>query len=129
MLINAKDKKLSQTISGQPDVSGAVDHFLQSMIFEKMQRSMVDGRMQEIPIQFSALACKQPLSPQLLKVKPTGDRAWSWYMIHSLTDLELKPNDRIKIQGQPFKVMNKSNFKEYGYFYYEIIEDVTDGGN
>lgn len=95
------------------------------MVFEKMQTTMVEGRSQSIPIQIKAMASKQPLTAQELKVKPTGDRAWNWFMIHSLTDLELKPNERIKIAGDPYKVMNKKNFKEYGYFYYEIIQDAT----
>lgn len=124
-LINAKDTPLCQTISGTPDVSGAVMRNLQPIVFEKMQRTMVDGRMQSVPVKVASLASIQPLKPRDLAIKPTGDRAWSWYMIHSLTNLELKVNDRFIIQGQAYKNMAKAKWVQYGYFYYECIEDTV----
>lgn len=127
---NANQIKLSQTISGVPDVSGAVERNLQPLVFERMQRTMVDGRMQAVPLTIPSLASIQPLKPQELAIKPTGDRAWSWYMIHSLTNLELKVNDRFVVQGQAYKNMAKAKWNQYGYFYYEVIEDtVNDNGN
>lgn len=123
---NANSRDLKHSPSQLPDVSGAVMRNMQYMIFEKMQRSMVDGRMQSIPIKFQTMASLQPLSPKQLKLKPEGNRAWSWYMIHSLTDLELKVNDRFSFNGKKFKAMGKESWNQYGYFYYECIEDVQD---
>ncbi len=124
MLINAKDQPLSQVTTGLPDVSRAVARLLQPVTFEYMQRTLVEGRMQAIPIKVQTQASKQPFTAQMLKVKPEGDRAWSWYWIHSLINLEVQINDRIRFNGMAFKIMEKLNYREYGYFEYHAILDV-----
>lgn len=93
------------------------------MIFIRMQRRMIDGRMEAIPVSERYLASIQPLKPQELLIKPQADRAWSWYMIHSLVNLELRVNDRFESNGQKYKIMGKSNYSQYGYFYQECISD------
>jgi hypothetical protein len=93
------------------------------MVFEKMQRRMVDGRMQEVPFKIPSLAAFQPYTPQQIKELPTGYRAWSWYLVHTLTSLELAVNDRFIVNGQKYKNMAKANWSSYGYFEYRCIED------
>jgi len=86
---------------------------------------MIDGFVQVTPVEEKYLASIQPLKPQELLVKPQGERAWAWYMIHSLVNIPLKVGDRFESNGVKYKIMGKSNYSQYGYYYQECIEDVT----
>jgi hypothetical protein len=125
-LINACRTKLNESTPGLPDLSGAVMRYLRRMVFEKMQRSMVEGRMQAVPFKIESMAALQPFQPQQIKELPTGYRAWSWYLLHTLTDLELAVNDRFVVGGKKFKNMAKANWSSFGYYEYRIISDTEE---
>ena len=124
-LVNASSIPLNETSSNQPDVSMAVMGMLYPMVFEIMQNSRVNGYAQNIPIKFCTSACIQPFTPQMLKLKPEGDRAWSWFSIWSLTVLDLKVNDRIKANGKRYKIMEKMDWSFNQYFEYHAILDYS----
>lgn len=122
-LINAKNKPLLEASSNLPDVSAAVMAFLYPMVFEITQTTLVEGYAQQVPIKICTQACIQPFTAQMLKVKPEGQRNWSWYLIHSLTTLELQNNDRIRIEGVKYKVMEKFDWSRNQYYEYHCILD------
>lgn len=97
--------------------------FLYPMVFEITQTTLVEGYAQQVPIKICTQACIQPFTAQMLKVKPEGQRNWSWYLIHSLTTLELQNNDRIRIEGVKYKVMEKFDWSRNQYYEYHCILD------
>ena len=123
-ILNANKKNLSQTTSQVPDVSGAIQRNLQPLTFVRMQKRIIDGFVKSIPVTEKYLASIQPLKPKDLVIKPQGERAWSWYMIHSLVNLELKLGDQFESGGAKYKIMGRSNYSQFGYFYQECIEDL-----
>ena len=128
-LINAMDKPLFEASSNLPDVSAAVMGLLYPVIFEKIQTTLVDGRAQKVPIKIKTQASVQPFTAQMLKIKPEGQRNWSWFTIHALEDLILENNDRIKIDGVRYKIMEKSNWVRNHYVEYNAILDYQEGDN
>ena len=122
-MINGKDIPLGLAASALPDVSGSVDMFLQPVAIGIVSKQQVDGYTQEIVNYVKTRAVRQPFSPQMLEVKPEGERAWRWETIHALPDLILSTDDIILWGDHRYRVMRKSNYAEYGYVLYEIIED------
>lgn len=122
-MINGKDIPLGLSASALPDVSGSVDMFLQPVTIGVVSKQQVDGYTQEIINYVKTRAVRQPFSPRMLEVKPEGERSWRWETVHALPDLILNPDDIILWGDHRYRVMQKSDFAEYGYVLYEIIED------
>jgi hypothetical protein len=122
-LINANTQPLNENSANLPDVSAAVAAFLYPMTFEFNQVTMVDGYAQSVPIKISTQASIQPFTERELKVLPEGERAWSWYLLHSLTNLNLKVNDKVKIGSERYKVMASANWSRNQYWLYHVVLD------
>lgn len=127
-LLNARNIPLNQASSNLPDVSATVRSFLYPMTFEKLQNTLVNGYAQNVIIKTCTLGCIQPFTPQMLKVKPEGERNWKWYTIHALTDLVLQNNDQIKINSVNYKIMERLDYYQYGYVEYHAIEFYVSNG-
>jgi hypothetical protein len=67
----------------------------------------------------------QPFSARQLIVKPEGERAWQWWKVHSETSLSLRGDDIILYRGKNFRVKTDSDYSDYGYYEYDLIEDYT----
>lgn len=125
MIVNGKDKPLNLASSALPNVSPALSNLLQPVILTKVAKQNIDGVVQMIYTPISTRAVRQPFSAQELAIKPEGERAWRWETVHATADLILKPDDRIMWSGILFRVMKKSDYAEYGYVQYDIVEDYT----
>ena len=65
----------------------------------------------------------QPFGPRELKIKPEGERAWNWQMLHTTPDVALKDDEEFTIKGLRYRVMSERNFSDYGYIAYELVQD------
>lgn len=126
----AKNVPLSQT-SSMPQQDTAVDRLLSPLVFERIQETLVEGLVQKLPVFVSTLGSIQPFTDRQLSVKPEGERAWSWYQIHTQTNFKLDVNERIKINGVRYKVMALRDYSRNAFYEYHIIEDFggDDTGN
>lgn len=120
-IVNARDRKLGDA-SFIPDVSPGLSNILQSVKMTTVEKFSVDGYIREITRTFATKAAKMPLSPQRLSLKPEGQRAWRWFIILTLSNVSLKPDDAMMIGGLQYRVMAKEDWKEYGYYRYEVVE-------
>jgi hypothetical protein len=123
MIKNGKDYPLSSNPGTLPDMQGAMLSWFQRLTFTKVVKTVVNHEVEEETTTFEFTGVRQPMSPQQLEMKPEGQRAWKWEMIHAFPDLILKPDEIIVFESVPYRVMKKSDFKEYGYILYEIVED------
>lgn len=114
-------------LPSMPDNSHSVMRFLSPLVFEKIQTTNINGLAQKVPIFIKTLGSIQPLSGRALVVKPEGERSWKWYQIHTLTNVDLKNNDRIKIQKVLYKVMSKFDYSRSGYLEFHCITDFDNG--
>lgn len=118
----------NKTFVPVPNVSDALLDWLQPMIFNVVTKQTVNFQVQENSTLFSFNGVWQPMSPEVLRMKPEGQRSWPWFIVHSLTDLELKTDDVIYYNGLQFRVMQKSDYNLYGYFEYHLVGDYSGSG-
>lgn len=127
-ILNASDIKLDQITGSVPNVSGAMMDWFQKMTFVEVKKEMVNFQVCEIPYQVEFQGVWQPFSAQQLAMKPESQQAWSWFMVHTQTNLELKLDDVFLYQAQQYRIMQKLNYMIYGYYEYHIVEDYKGSG-
>lgn len=123
---NAKDRDLEELSASLPDMSDSVRMFFQKMKVYTITKEQVDGYTVETKSCKITDAVKVPLSPETIAVKPEGQRSWKWYSLHCVTDLCLKTDDIVELSLKSYRVQSVSNYSEYGYFEYQIVEDYVD---
>lgn len=67
----------------------------------------------------------QPLSITKLRLKPEGERAWKWKLLHTTPDVDLKEGEEFTIKGTRYRVMGKGEYGEYGVLIYQLVEDYS----
>ncbi len=70
----------------------------------------------------------QAFTDRQLMMKPEGQRDWSWYQLHAVPALVLKPDDVVIYLGTQYRVMAQKDYKLYGYIEYHLIADYTGSG-
>lgn len=125
---NGKNTPLNTNSGTVPNVNGAMLQWFQPMIFTAVTKIVVGGEVIETgtPINFRGVI--QPLSNRDLLIKPEGERAWTWYMLHADPSLSLNVDDVVNYLGQQTRVMARKDYRLYGYMYYELIQDYTGSG-
>jgi hypothetical protein len=122
-IVNAKDQAIDEAASALPNVANAIQELLYNVVAERMQKQQVNGYTQEISTKISTKVSIQPFTAQQLIIRPEGQRAWRWFNVYALSNLDLKPDDVFKIRGVRYRIMEKSDWSVYGYFHYSVIED------
>lgn len=122
---NAADVLLSQNPGTLPDPSGALLDWFQYMAFTLIRKRVVDYSVVEDKTEISTMGVRQPMKPQQLMMKPEGQRKWRWETIHCLPDLVLNVDDRIRYMDVPYRVMERLDWREYGFIEYHVVEDYT----
>jgi len=124
-IFSASSIPLSNGQGNLPNVQGAMLEWFQTLSFVQIVKSIVNFQVVETETTTVFQGVRQPFTAQQLLMKPEGQRLWKWETIHSFPDLQLKPDDRIIFGTLKYRVMQKSDWKEYGYIEYQIIEDFT----
>lgn len=126
MIKNAKDISLgSNQDSGLPDMAGALDGWMQSYSIKVIIKEVVDFEVSETENSITFQGVVQPVSPRVIEQKPEGQRDWRWIQIHSKTSLNASLDDKVIYDGVQYRIMQKSNYSHYGYFWYQLMEDYT----
>lgn len=127
VISNAADRPLFAKAGTVPDVSGALQDYYQFMVFSLITKTVVGGQVVETqdPLNFRGVI--QPFTGRQLLLKPEGQRAWNWFMMHSDPGLTLKTDDIVLWEGKPTRVMAKQSFALYGYDIYHLVQDWTEG--
>lgn len=111
-------------MSGLPNLSDALDGLMQPVTAELVEKTIVNGRIQEI-VQKTVYtqAVKQPFTARQLSIRPEGERAWPWFTVHIKTNFVLKIDQVFRLSGVQFRVMEVLNYAEYGYMQYSVVQD------
>lgn len=125
---NASNTPLNVNSGTLPDMSGALLNWFQKMTFGLVVKTVSGFQVVETMEEISFMGVIQPLTERQLLLKPEGQRAWSWYWVHSDPSLNLKTDDVIIYLERQYRVMAKKNYSIYQYQEYQIVTDWTGSG-
>ena len=128
MIKNAADNPIFYKGGTIPDVSGAMQDYFQQMTFTMVAKIVAGFQVSEVasPLNFPGVI--QPFTDEQLMQKPEGQRTWTWYLLHADPVLELLIDDVVLWDGKQTRVMDKKNFRLYGFVEYSLVQDWTGAG-
>ena len=121
-IVNACNKDLNELASGVPDVGASIMEVLQPVTATYVEKQQIAGYTQEITINLPTKASIQP-NNQPLKMMPEGQRKWKYFTIYALCNLNLQPDMQFTIRGIVYRILDKTDWKEYGFIKYDTVQD------
>lgn len=118
----------SKTFVALPNVAIALRNWLQPMVFGIITKDVKFFQNNEAVNLINFLGVWQPFTPAQLKLKPQGQRDWSWFMLHAEPGLVLKDDDVVEYSGVQYRVMETNDYAAYGFNEYHLVEDYTGSG-
>jgi hypothetical protein len=109
-----------------PQVKIGIKKFEQPLIFIKVNSSIKDetGSVEKTETSSNFFGVIQPLGTKDVQIKPQGQWAWQWMMVHTNTLLNYDINDRIVYKDERYKIMGKGSYNDYGFYEYHIVKDI-----
>lgn len=123
MIKNASSIPLSANSGTLPNMQGAMLNWFQPMVATTIVKTVVAYKVVETLTNTNFQGVIQPFTPQMLEMKPEGQRSWIWKTLHCFPDLTLVPDEKATIQGVEYRIMQRLNYTEYGYLEYHLVED------
>ena len=121
-LTNAADKPLG--FSSTPNVEDALSDWLRPITVAKLTKAVVDFEVSEEKVYHKVMAVRQPASTKQLMILPYGQRAWQIDSLHvKASEIEFCLDDQFFIDDKKFRVLQKWEWGDRGYFNYLITED------
>lgn len=121
MIQSAGKKKISEN-PALPGVHGVIDTFLQNVRIGIVVKQIIRGKQQEIATWRNVRGMRQAMSERLAAMKE-GERSWRWHVFYFMPDVVLATDDVIVFQGSRYRIMEKTDWAQYGYLQYNAIED------
>lgn len=128
MIFNASGISVKLASGGLPNVNGALNGWRLPMTFGVVTKEIVNAQVVEVMTAVNFKGVIQPLSARRLEMKPEGQRAWTWLMLHADPTLALDVDDVVTYNGTQTRVMARKNYTEYGYIEYELVQDYVNAG-
>jgi hypothetical protein len=125
MISNAKDILLTANTGTLPNMAGTLLEWMQSITVKTIVKTVVDFKLVEAESIINTRGVHQPMNATQLEMKPIGQRQWNWETFHTLADLLVKPDDKIVFNGITYRVMQKWDWREYGFYEYHVVDDYT----
>lgn len=130
-IVNAKDRLLDANPGTLPDVSGALLNWFQPLIFVRVTTAVVRFSAKKTLDRIESQGVIQPFTSRQLAMKPEGERAWSWFTMHTLPGIDLVPGDEFVVPNlvdgdKPYRVMGQKEWKQYGYVEFEVVQNYTE---
>lgn len=125
---NAKNTPLNVRTGTVPDVSGGMRDWFQPMVFERVVKTVSGFQVVENGEAINFQGIIQPLRGRDLMLKPEGQRAWTWLLLHADPVLSLNVDEVVSYLGVATRVMSRRDFKIYGYVEYQLVQDWTGSG-
>lgn len=123
-----KDTPINVQTGTVPNLSGGLKDWFQPMEFGIVTKVVSGFQVTETMevIQFRGVI--QPLSAQRLFLKPEGQRAWTWLLLHAEVELKLEVDQVVTYLGVQTRIMARKDYTIYGYVEYELVQDWTGAG-
>jgi hypothetical protein len=128
-IFNASSVTLDENPGTLPDMSGALLQLFQQLEFGLVTKTVVNFNVVETttPLQFFGLW--QPVSPyRTLEMNKDGQRKWTYFKLLALPTLELTVDSIILRENIQYRVMLKTDYTQYGYVEYMLVNDYEGSG-
>lgn len=125
---NASDTLLSQNVGTLPNMSEALADYQQPMLFTKVAKTVSGYQNVEDGVAIRFMGVWQPFSARQLSMKPVGERAWKWFMLHAEPNVILQPDEVVIYQGTQYRVMEDNDYVVNGFLEYHLVQDFTGSG-
>lgn len=123
-----KNTPLNVQTGTVPNVSGAMLNWFQPMVFGVVSTTVEGFQAVQTQEQIRFQGVIQPLTERQLLLKPEGQRAWTWFMLHAEPQLTLQVDSVVTYLGVQTRVMARKDYTIYGYVQYELVQDWTGAG-
>lgn len=125
-IFNASSIPLSQSTGTLPNVQAAMANWFQPITFIQIVKTVVNFKLVETLTSIDFQGVIQPFTAEQLALRPEGERSWRWFQIHAYPGTPLNTDDVGTIKGQNYRIMEKWDYKEYGYILYNAVADYQD---
>jgi hypothetical protein len=117
---------LQQQLSQVPNQEAVIKGWFRTLVIGFITTKWKDGESKELTATVTVMGHLQPSEPEKLEIDMTGDRSWRFYYLYVDRSLDLDPDDRAIIDGLPYRIIGKKDWKESGFIRYRCHEDYTD---
>lgn len=125
---NGANRPLTFQQGTVPDVSGALQDWFQAMVFTRVVKTTVGFQLEETAVDVNFQGVIQPLTERQLALKPEGERAWTWFMLHADPVLTLQVDEVVTWLGKQTRVASRKDYAMYGHVIYELVQDWLGSG-
>lgn len=122
-IASASDLTVQDSASPLPSMRETLTGWFRPLLLVRVTKNIRDFEVSETRKEICCMGVVQPFGPRELKIKPEGERAWNWQMLHTTSDVALKDDEEFTIRGTRYRVMSQKNWAEYGYISYELVQD------
>lgn len=119
----AADRDVGDAAFPLPNVSTTIQGWFRPLTLIFVNSSVEDMKVKTGKRKFKCQGMIQPFTMQRLRMKPEGERAWKWKLLHTTPNVDLDVGDDFTIKDTPYRVMGKADWSEYGINAYELVED------
>lgn len=126
-IVPANQRSVQDAATAMPSMRSTITGWFQTLILSRVRKKIVDRESVEAVWKQQCFGVLQPFSPRQLSIKPEGERAWIWVMLHTTSDVDLQPDEEFFIKDVRYRVMSTNNYNDYGYVQYELVQDYQGG--
>jgi hypothetical protein len=125
---NGSNRPLNTRAGTVPQMGGALQNWFQPMVFTRVVKTVSGFQVVETPEDINFQGVIQPFTDRQLFLKPEGQRAWTWFLLHADPVLKLDVDEVVSYLGEQTRVMSRRDYSIYGYVEYHLVQDWTGSG-
>ncbi len=122
-VFSAGRRRLTEQVCPTPSVRGTLLGWFRPLTMVFVKTTVTDGHAKPIEYELKTSGMIQAGDPEKLEMKAEGERSWEWFVLHTLPNVQMQTDDRVSIRGVKFRVMNRTDWADYGFMRYDCIRD------
>lgn len=127
-ITNGNDTLISENPGTLPFMGEVLLDWFQPLTIDLLTKTVVNSKVVETATSIDFQGVWQPLDKKRIEMKPSGQWAWSWFLLHTDPSVSLAVDDVVIFQSVQYRVQASSDYSKYGYLEYELTQDWTGSG-
>jgi hypothetical protein len=122
LLVPSANKVPLSRMTAQPSMRDTITGWSETITLVRLLKKIVNHENVNERTEFTCQGMIQPFSKRDLLIKPEGQRAWKWWMLHISSSIETPPGAEFEIAGVTYKVMGELPYFRNGFYEYELVQ-------